>query len=288
MFDYSHFRVDFGQPAIIKNTWNNSNYEKENEARNTYNLINRKELTNHFLNIISTTTKDISKQSEENYYNRIKTLKNKYTNDILQNEILNYKRSITDNFHNNTCIYKRAKNLTLNSNISKNINQNIAINSVKLIDKLPLNIDKLIYITDYEKELKDFMLYEKMYNRFIKLSFDTFSSLFSNDEEYNNTIELLKSNNQITLKNDTFFWNEIKDGSNLKHKTLLCAFSLTLQEKKYYKIDPPNKLIVKLLTTLFNTPLTASYYGRIKKSSNEQSEYFKNFHYIPHSKSTKF
>ncbi|KIX21578.1 hypothetical protein SY27_07720 [Flavobacterium sp. 316] len=113
------------------------------------------------------------------------------------------------------------------------------------------------------------------------------TQLFRKEEYFDEVKSLLIENKLIRIIEGKIEWLGVLEDPTLKPLKSLCTLFVVLESNNYFKPQPSNALIAKLLTETFNTKISDKVYGNTKKAlanrefSVTENMYFDFFHFIP-------
>ncbi len=113
------------------------------------------------------------------------------------------------------------------------------------------------------------------------------STLFREEEYYEEVKNLLIENNLIRIEDEKIEWLGAIEEPSLKSKKLLCTLFIILERKNYFTPQPSNAAIIKIIQGEFGIKISENTYGKAKNSfssiSNKSKDidYIDFYHFIP-------
>ncbi len=284
----------------------NSLYLMEPEAKILIDKIDR--LEDVFFDVINKLVEIKEEYAITFYHDRIKSIKDTYIErqvkakiEVFEDEICTKRKGHSD--------YKRIKEKAKRVGISESEDYNnfLAKCFVENFDKLPNYTSKANYIAHFEEIVKQYFLYDTLFERLNKNQLNvtikkdpTLKELFQADDVnvFDNIVELLLSKKIISKLTKGYRWDgaihfvaEDEDLNSDKYATLaklklLMAFGFVLESKGYLKSS--NVKISKALGVFFNEVINPTTYGQVKKeligltnAGQSKSLYSTIFNFIP-------
>jgi len=309
MFDIEEFRS-----FAIGHRWTASSgfegphglYLMEPEAKTLIDKIDR--LEDIFSDVINKLDEIKEEYAITFYHDRIKSIKDTYIEknvkaqiEVFENQICTKRKGHYD--------YRRIKEKANREGISgsEDYNKFLAKCFVENFDKLPNYTSKANYIAYFEETVKQYFLYDTLFERLNKNQLNvtikkdpTLKELFPVDDVnlFEDIVELLLSKNIISKLGKGYRWdgtiNFVAEDDDLnsdqyatlKKLKLLMAFGYVLESKGYLKSS--NVKISKALGVFFNEKVNPTTYGQVKKefkgltnSGQSRPPYLTIFNFIP-------
>jgi hypothetical protein len=274
MLDYTHYKSKTPPSGLLLASWIESPPIVELEAKKDFDQINKDELIDYFKTIISQVKNEMSLESDRYYNERISRFKRIYKNsENYKTQISQFKAEIEKKCALDDSLYGRAiKIIKESASVFENDKQ-IAETIVEIINSFPLNVTKLIAITDFDENTTESILNRKVYKKYIEKYFDSFEELFRSIQEFEKIIDILSDLGLLKEKNNSYLWIGTAADLRKSPKKLLCILAIDLQKKGYFiKDNFSDKLICKLIGNYFNMYLDNSKFGKYRKEYLEIHE----------------